>query len=312
MDDFRKNGEYCKANFYSMGSIDDYNSYIEKIDLNKAYTHQKSDFITGLLSGSRNQTLFEHAMQLASYDDTPETLWALIIGYFNDITKGKKTVPWKENFYNDLKAYKEFKLVNYQIPGFVTMLLNVGSDSPTSLLFKFKDTAVFKEHNDYIKREILAQIKKINLEFGGKEFFDFFKDMYFYKDFLKATEKHPSFDKIFYYVVAAINKNWDDLEYSYLSGVEYLLETYAANCSKSGDIIINILNIFIKHTYGEKSVDLLISAIKNLPSNEFVSNKNAIVNKLDKINTSNCRMYLYEITQDVKYLPEDVKDLFLF
>jgi len=304
--DVTKEVEYCHKTFKNESAFPKFEEYIEKIKLADESTDQKRVFITALLEYAWHWYQFQQAMFVATYDNNPESLWALIITFLNRRLNSGRDISWTETFIDNLKSNSEFQLSKSDIKHFVTLIIK----TKIAHFEKFKGKAILTKHEEAIKDEIVNQVKSIDFANHGQFLITFFPDLAFFNKLLKVSSQLENFDKLVFFVLTTYRKGTVNGTPISIQDVNYMMKTYSNEIANVAGALAFVIQGLVKIGYNEESGTLLLQLLKKQPPNAVnmtVSQRSS----LEKIDLLEIKMHLYDTFKDTKYLPEEA-DIFLF
>ncbi len=285
-----------------------FEKYVFDFVLKGKHENDVEKYVSGLLNKTKNESLYLRAIQIARRFEKNQIIWERIIYQFNILNKGNTKMKWGFSLVSTIINDNTFKLNNYAISHLVTMIYTYDGEYSGWWFTKIVEKNWFLEYKDYIKMSILKYIDKFDRVAWERNIviLDCFKDMYFYMELIEKTPSARFFESI----IICIYKYKRGI-YGFSGGLSLddLIIKYPHKFSESLDSM-NFLSNLIKDFYtpntGELFVDLLTKT-------GFTKESNTLwLFKLSEINSNAINLKLYNLTGDVKYLPQSAKDVFLF
>lgn len=303
MNDFFNKGKEVQKKFKNIDIYGSFNKYVEEV-LSNAHPIEIVDFIKGMLDKTKNEVMFLYARTIAEKQNS-EYIWETIISSFNNIVKGKSKPHWAYEFVSSLLNYSNLKLFNYQASLIVTMILTYNGEYSTWFFDIMKNKTWFTELKPYLLDAVLSNLNKITPD-NMKGVLHAVMDHYFYKRILEKTEDPNMFAGI----ISEYRHNEKQIE-GFIGGVDitFMLKDYETkfiNNEQAMMYISTLISKFYTIETGKLFVDILYKG------SWTDTRKIMWLKKMDKIGSVEVNTKLLELTKDMKYAPQEVRDIFMF
>lgn len=304
MNEYFDKGKEVQKKFKYHDIYGEFEKYYEEV-LSSATTAYAVEFVRGILDKTKNETMFMYARTIAEYQNC-EHIWALLISTFNSIIKGKRKPSWAYEFVSSTINYSKIKLFNYQAELLVTMILTYNNEYMTWWFKPMKDRPWFDELKPYMLTALLGHLDKISSE-NMKTVLNEIKEQTFYFDVMRKT-KDP---KMFSEVLLKYKDYEFDIE-GFIGGIDitYMLKEFEDKFINNESAMMYISSIIRKNYYTSETGKLFVDILEKGPWVD--TRKTMWLKKIDHIGSIEVNLKLLELTGDIRYAPEEAKNIFLF
>lgn len=266
------------------------------------FPHQVEDFIRELLNKTSNHSNWISAIKIARTQNLTST-WKVIIFELLKLTK-KKTVPnWAYGVLSSIS--EDVKMEGYDLKHLFKVYFQSDNEY---LIFKniipkgsysARDISnAFRDNISYMNKDTMINIVSNILT-------DWFEITYFLKDISDIIDRRYVVTKLLNTLMLTDRINF--LTYFFLD--DFMIEF--KDLFTTVEIVDN-LSYVVKKKFGPKSIDIFVDIVQNSGLSNDIAN--VVYDRLYKVNQNNENMNseLFKLTNDDKFLPDTVKDVFLF
>lgn len=287
--------------------MNEFEKYALENVLKGKYIHEAADFVRGMLSGTKNGTMYTYALSVAEAfkDEDSDYIWTTILNAFNNIIKGKNKPPWASDFVYRILRHSSIKLSNYNIHLIVTMILTYDGEFNTFQIDTLTEKPWFEEMKYQFSDAIIKNLDKIpprNLPPA----LNAIKDMRFYKDILEKTTNGA----LFAIVIGKIRFFHKDID-GFIGGFDIvdILKKFGSKLIDNRESMINLSDMMDDYPSTE-AYSLFIKILNDSAYSE--TDQIRWLQKFEDSKSIEVDAKLFELTGDEKYLSEEAKDIFVF
>jgi len=304
MSEFFDKGKEVQKKFKNIDIFGEFDKYSVEV-LKYASITEILEFVKGILDKTRNEVMFIYARSIAD-EQKNEYIWELLISSFNKIIKGKRKPPWSFGFVSSLIQYHDIKLLKHQAYLIVDMILTYNGEFNTYWFQTIKDKPWFDDLKPYLLKAVLDNLDKISV-INIKPVLNSVLEHSFYNDIMEKTDN----PKMFIEVLVKYRSHDKNIE-GFVGGtdISYMLYKFEEKFIHNERAMTIISGLIGRNYYTGETGKLFVDILNKHPWEKDI--KIMWLKKIQDINSKEVNTQLFELTGETKYIPEEVKDIFLF
>lgn len=296
-----------KENMYELGKYTRINKFDLNILKNKSDA-QINEFLNGMLNDAEFEVIYSNAVTIIKKVGSKELFWGTLIdNLYNLILIPNEEYAWVFKFIVSLFDVPTFSVDKSYARKILPNDINAGDGAIFIILKKISDKAWFKNNKEAYEKVVIDIISDDMSPQDISRFFPFFKNMDFYYAVLKKTKLAT----VLPYIVRDIYMEPENIEdFKGAETVDYLLKTFKSLFAYNPTASTHLADI-IRDYHSKNTAKLFLEMVKE---DLFTDRKilELLTTVYDATNSQEIGQVLYNLTKDEKYLPEDVKDIFIF